>query len=372
MVFPELSELPRNSRNSAELCADRPAGASARTAKWLDASARTGLMGSGRDQPYRRVGELGAMAPELLRQVGFAELPGHVRPGGFDHAAVHRATARAYIAHTANDAVDVLDCKEDRYLYSIPGLTGVAGALVAEEESLVFTSNRGENTVGIFAPDTHDRIAKVGVGLRPNGLAYAPSHGLLVAANVGDSDIAGSHTVSIVDVRAKRLVAEVPVPGRTRWAVYDPDSEAFYVNIAAPAQIVVIDARRPTQIADTLDVPVPGPHGLELDSEAGCLYCACDGKALLALELRSGRVLAEAPLSGVPDVVFHNPALGRIYVAIGDPGVVEVFDSPTLVRSQVLPTEPGAHTLAFDPDRHKIYALLPQTHRAAVYIDGRG
>jgi DNA-binding beta-propeller fold protein YncE len=304
-----------------------------------------------------------------LQHVGFVDLPPHVRPGGFDHAAVHRATGRAYIAHTANDALDVLDCKEDHYLCSIPGLTGVAGALVSEEEGLIFTSNRGEGTVGILAADTHDKIDKVAVGLHPNGLAYAPSHGLLLAANVGDPDIAGSHTVSMVDVRAKRLVAETPVPGRTRWAVYDAGSEVFYINIAAPAQIVLIDARRPAQLAGVLDVPVPGPHGLELDSEAGCLYCACDGKALLALELRSGRVLAEAALTGVPDVVFHNPALGHIYVAIGDPGVVEVFDSPTLVRSQVLPTEPGAHTLAFDPDRHKVYALLPQTHRAAVYVD---
>ena len=106
-----------------------------------------------------------------LRQTGFVELPGHMKPGGFDHAAVHRTTARAYIAHTVNDTVDVLECKEDRYLYSIPGLTGVAGALASDEEGLIFTSNRGEDTVGIFAADRHDQIDKVAVGLRPNGLA---------------------------------------------------------------------------------------------------------------------------------------------------------------------------------------------------------
>lgn len=28
-----------------------------------------------------------------------------------------------------------------------------------------------------------------------------------------------------------------------------------------------------------------------------------------------------------------------------------------------------AHTLAFDAERNKVYAFLPQTHRAAVYVD---
>jgi hypothetical protein len=28
----------------------------------------------------------------------------------------------------------------------------VAGALVSDESQLVFTSNRGENTIGVFAP----------------------------------------------------------------------------------------------------------------------------------------------------------------------------------------------------------------------------
>ena len=33
-----------------------------------------------------------------------------------------------------------------------PNLTAVAGALVSDESQLVFTSNRGENTIGVFAP----------------------------------------------------------------------------------------------------------------------------------------------------------------------------------------------------------------------------
>jgi hypothetical protein len=79
----------------------------------------------------------------MLELLGHVDLPGHARSGGFDHAAVHGARGRLYVAHTANDALDVIDCVTQTYVRSIPGLRGVAGALVSEQHDLVFTSNRG-------------------------------------------------------------------------------------------------------------------------------------------------------------------------------------------------------------------------------------
>jgi DNA-binding beta-propeller fold protein YncE len=299
-------------------------------------------------------------------------LPAHRQPGGFDHAAVHRATARLYVAHTANDAVDVIDCERDRYLHSIAGLTGVAGALVSDARQLVFTSNRGEHTVGIFAPDTEEALVKVPVGIGPNGLAHDPGRNLLLAASVGNPERPGSHTVALVDVDTRALMASVAVPGRTRWTVFDPRQEVFFVNIADPPQIVVIEARHPTRIARVYAVPAAGPHGLDLDVARGRLFCACDAGTLVCLEAHSGRVLDERPLSGVPDVAFLNARLAHLYVAIGDPGIIDVFDSRTLERVETVATERGAHTIAFDGDRNKVYAFLPQTHRAAVYVDTGG
>ena len=43
-----------------------------------------------------------------LGHLGFIDLPAHATAGGFDHAAVHEPTGRIYVAHTANDAVDVI------------------------------------------------------------------------------------------------------------------------------------------------------------------------------------------------------------------------------------------------------------------------
>ena len=241
--------------------------------------------------------------------------------------AVHNATSRLYVAHTVNDALDVIDCAQDQYLHSLPGLTGVAGALVSDERGLFFTSNRGEERCRSFGRARKKCSSRISVGVRPNGLAYDPGRNHLLAANVGDPQVSGSFTVSIVDVDRQEMVHSVPVPGRTRWTVYDPATDAFYVNIASPAQIVVIAAADPARIQRTFDMPIAGPHGLDLDPAGSRMFCACDGKMLLTIDRRSGQVLDQQAISGVPDVIFFNPALHHLYVAIGDPGVIEVFDT---------------------------------------------
>ena len=305
----------------------------------------------------------------MLKQMGYIDLPGHLDAGGFDHAAVHPGLARLYVAHTANDSLDVIDTGEDAYLHSIPGLTGVAGVLVSEQSDLVFSSNRAENSIAMFMPGSESTLEKITVGIRPNGLAFDEQRGLLLSAHVGDPETPGSFTVALVDVIARQVIASIPVPGRTRWAIFDPATEVFYVNISSPPQIVVIDRRAPEKVTRVIAVPAAGPHGLDLDLTGRRLFCASDDGMLVSLNADTGEILAQAPLSGKPDVIFLNPPIGHLYVAVGDPGVIDLFDAHTLQRLETVPTEKGAHTLGFDQLRNKIYAFLPGTHRAEVFSD---
>ena len=304
-----------------------------------------------------------------LQRLGFIDLPPHTGTGGFDHADVHEASGRVYVAHTANDALDVIDFAAQKYVGSIHGLPAVAGALVTESPDTVFTSNRGANTVGIFTPADEPTVEHIGVGIRPNGLAYDPRRGRLLVAHVGDPAVPGSCTVSIVDVRARTRIADHPVAGRTRWTVYDPVADAFHVNVMDPPQILVVGAGDPIGIRRIVTIPHAGPHGLDIDVKRRRLFCACDAGVLVEVDADSGKILASAPIAGVPDVVFFNTALSRLYIAIGEPGIIEVFDTAPLRRHETIPTEAGAHTLSFDASRNVVCAFLPATHRAAVYQD---
>lgn len=302
-----------------------------------------------------------------LHLTGYVTLPEHKGKGGFDHAAVHAASGHVYVAHTANDAVDVVDPAAGKHLFSVPNLSAVAGALVSDESQLVFTSNRGENTIGVFAPGPDPKVAKIAVGVRPNGLAYDTKRRLVLAANVGDPAVPRSYTLSMVDLDAGKMRSSIEVPGRTRWTVFDPEAEAFYVNIMHPSQIVVVDARTPDRVARTMPVPADGAHGLDFDPATRRLFCACDSGVLVTLDAGSGKVLNESRLSGVPDVVWFNSKRRQLYVAVGDPGVVDEFDTRTMADIGTVATEQGAHTTAFPPSGNSLIAFLPGSHRAALY-----
>ena len=159
------------------------------------------------------------------------------------------------------------------------------------------------------------------------------------------------------------------MPGRTRWALFAERQDVFFINIAEAPCIVAIEATHPAEIAKTFEIPAAGPHGLDLDVQVQRLFCACDAKRLICLDSRSGKVSHDVALSGVPDVIFFNAQLGHLYVAIGEPGVIDIIDTERMGLIETIKTEAGAHTIGFDAHRNKVYAFLPGTHRAAVYRD---
>ena len=261
-----------------------------------------------------------------LVRVGFIAVPPGAKQG-FDHADVHRATRRMYVAHTGADRVDVLDCEQQTYVRSLSGLPGVAGVLIDEEHDLLFTSDRGAARVSIFRCSDERLLARVGVGAHPNGLAYDRRRRKLYAFNLGEP-LGESCTASVIDLGSMQVAAELPLPGRPRWALYDESRDRVYANIRDPAQIEV-DRRRGA--GDQRGVRGVERGAARTRARLGDrLFCAADGAALVVLDATPAKKVESLSLPGEPDVVMHDASLRRLYVAIGDPGVVCSFDTERL------------------------------------------
>ena len=173
-----------------------------------------------------------------LVRAGFVPVPPGAKPG-FDHADVYRAGRRLHVAHTGADRVDVLDCAERTFLRSLPDLPGVAGVLIDEDHDLLFTTDRAAARVSIFRCSDERLLGQVEVGPHPNGLAYDRRRRTVYAFNLGDP-LGEGCTLSIVELASMQVVAEIPLPGRPRWAVYDEERDRVLANIREPAHIVVL------------------------------------------------------------------------------------------------------------------------------------
>jgi DNA-binding beta-propeller fold protein YncE len=240
-----------------------------------------------------------------------------------------------YVAHTGADRIDVLDCKLGAYLRALPDHPGVAGILIDTKRDLLLATDRGAGRLSVYRCSDETLLGRVPVGPHPNGVALDTRRRHAYTFDLGEP-LGTSCTATVVDLASRAVLESIPLPGRPRWALFDRSSDAVYANIADPPLILAIDAgtRMPSR---RITVPAAGPHGLALVDAT--LYCAADGGELLAIERDEGRVRARAPLAGVPDVVMHDPVLGRVYVAIGAPGVVQSFEANGLRCLETVATE---------------------------------
>jgi DNA-binding beta-propeller fold protein YncE len=288
----------------------------------------------------------------------YIDLPFHLE-GDFDHGDVSLANGSVFIANTAAGTVEVVDGEHLRHLVTIPGCPEASGVLAAQEEGLVFAAARGAGKLLIIDAVFTTVLREVAVGSRPNGLAWDPRRKHLFVADVQDN------TARLVDPQAGQVITAVSLPGRPRWAVYQQSGDRFLVNIREPALVAVISAST-FELTGQFPVSGMGPHGLDLDQDGRRAFVACDGGNVVVLDTSTGSELAKVSIAGAPDAIWYNTKLGRLYVAIKDPGVINVVNTQTMTVDEQISTEEGAHTTAYDATRQRLYVFLPSC-RVAVY-----
>ncbi len=288
----------------------------------------------------------------MVRLLGDRPIPPR-RPGSFDHGDVHLPTGRIFVTHTSEGTVEVLDPWPLKHRTSILGCQEGSGLLCLPGRDQVVAASRATGKLLLISAKTLTTIRSFVVGERPNGLAWDPNRERLLVADVG------TPRGRLVDVSTGKVVTEVDLPGRPRWCVYDGPTSSFFLCIRDPPSLLVLDS---TDLSTRTShaVPAQGPHGLAIDPVARRAFVATDDAKLVVLSMKDGAVQKVLPLSGPPDVVWHDHRAHRLYVTIGEPGCIDIFDTSTFEKLESARTQDGAHTSALDPTRGFLYAFLPQ------------
>jgi DNA-binding beta-propeller fold protein YncE len=286
------------------------------------------------------------------------DLPLHPKED-FDHGDVSLSNGYVFIANTAAGSVEVVDGERLRHLVTIPDCPEASGVLAAQDDALIFAAARGVGKLLVIDAISATVIRSVDVGSRPNGLAWDTPRKQLLVADVQDN------TARLIDPQAGQVIAVVSLPGRPRWAVYQESGDRFLVNIREPAVVAVVSASS-FELIGQFPISSSGPHGLDLDQRGRRAFVACDGGSVVVLDASTGSELARVSIAGAPDASWYNARLGRLYVAIKDPGVIDVINTQAMTFDEQIATEKGAHTTAYDARLQRLYVFLPSC-RAAVY-----
>lgn len=288
----------------------------------------------------------------MLKKVKEFDLPGP--PGKrFDYLTIDTDDGYLISAHLAANQTYVIDLRLNAVLATVTDTPGAEGVEYVPELKKFYTSNAGDNTIGVVDMNQMKVVKKLKTESKPDGSTYAaPFHKLYVSDERGKAE-------AVVDVTKDEIVKTLHFDSETGMPQYDPVAKKVYVNLQDTNIFAVIDPNADEVIGRYPVGRCKGNHGMTLDPEHHRAFLACEGNELMTVfDLDKNQPIAYLPMAGGPDVIKFDPALKRIYVACSS-GAISVFqmDDPDHYRKlEDFPVEKKVHSLAVDFTTHRVYA----------------
>lgn len=288
-------------------------------------------------------------ASKNVKLIATIHLPGK---GGFtDYLIVSPEAHRLYAGYRTENKLVVVDTQTNSVVDSIVGLSRVCSVALVPERKLGFTTNRGEDTVGVIDLTSNKLLRKIPGGHGPDATIYNTAAKLVCISNHE------GRSITLIDSATERGKT-IPLGGLAEYVQADPKSGLIYQNLEDTNECVVIDPRKEAVIARYKTGPGHEPTGLALDAEHSRLFVACSNEKLVVLDSNTGKLITSLQIGAGVDFAAYDAGLQRIYTANGGSATMTIIhqDSPDgYTVLQNVSTHRGAHALAVDPETHRIY-----------------
>ena len=299
---------------------------------------------------------------QSLKQISTIDLPG---PKGqrFDYLTVDDEDQYLLSAHLGPGILYVIDLKTNKVVKAIPGVPGITGLEYVPGLRKVYTSDWGEEKIGIVDLHSMTVVKRLATELKPNGSAYAaPFRKVYVANTLGKA-------VTVVDVDKDEIVKTIRFESETGMPQYDAKARKIYVNLRSTNEIAEIDPVTDTLLGKSAVDGCEFNHGMAVDSEHHRAFILCTRNRTLAVfALDTHKSIAHFPIPAGADVVKFDTDLGRIYIACssGFISVLQQKGADLYEKLEDFAVEKMVHSLAVDAATHRVYAPEQQENGQPV------
>ena len=225
---------------------------------------------------------IGVAAAEHYAKVAEIKIGG---AGAFDYLTVDSAAKRLYVTHGTE--IVVIDLATNAIVGRIADTPRVHGIAIGAN-GRGFTSNGGENKVGIVDLKTLATLSKVDTGANPDAILYVPSRKEVYAFNhTGES-------ATIIDAEKGTAITTVKLGGQAETGQADAALGKVFVNIEDKSTVDVIDMATHAVVATWPVAPAEEPTGMAIDTASHRVFVG-GGPSLVMLDANSGKVVASVP-----------------------------------------------------------------------------
>src|SRR3954453_17424869 len=208
------------------------------------------------------------LSGQTLKKVAVIDLSG---PKGqrFDYLTMDDEDGFLLSAHLGPGILYVINVRTNKLVKAIPGVPGITGLEYVPGLRKVYTSDWGEEKIGVIDLRKMSVIKRLATAAKPNGSTYAePYRKVYVSDTLGKA-------VAVIGVDKDEIFKTLRFDSETGMPQYDSVARKVYVNLRSTSQIAEID---PSTDSVVNRDPVQGcefNHGMELESEGhrGFLLC---------------------------------------------------------------------------------------------------
>jgi DNA-binding beta-propeller fold protein YncE len=292
------------------------------------------------------------LSGQTLKKVAAIDLPG---PKGqrFDYLTMDDEDGYLLSAHLGPGILYVINVHTNALVKAIPGVPGITGLEYVPGLRKVYTSDWGEEKIGVVDLRKMSVIKRLPTAAKPNGSTYAaPYRKVYVSDTLGKA-------VAVVNVDTDEIIKTLTFKSETGMPQYDAVGRKVYVNLRNTNEVAEIDPSTDTIVGK---YPVQGcefNHGMALDSERHRAFLLCGkNRTMSVFALDKHDAIARLPLPLGADVVKFDPGLRRIYAACSS-GVIAIYqedDGGHFRKIEDFPVQKMVHSLAVDASSHRVYA----------------
>jgi hypothetical protein len=289
-----------------------------------------------------------ARAPLLLEaKVGLGTVEGRI-----DHMALDAKRGRLFVAELGNNTVAVVSLSDRRVIHVIDGLKEPQGVGYLASNDTLYVANGGDGTLLMYAGADYALTGRL--DLRDD------ADNIRVDENTNQIFVGyGGGAIALIDAATSRQVGNVSLKGHPESFQLSRDGQRIFVNVPTVRAVAVIDRAASKQVAQW-NLRYQGNFPMALDEPNQRILVAFRSPPRLsAYAMSDGAPLATIEICGDADDVFLDANRRRVYVSCGE-GMLDILESRDagFARIARIPTEPGARTALFNPERDRLFVAV--------------
>jgi len=266
----------------------------------------------------------------------------------WDYATFDTANRRLFVAR--ENGVTTIDVDTGKVTDKFIAGQQVHSVVLLDNNRALITNGAADNAT-IFNRSTGEVLAHIPTGRKPDGASLDPASGTLVIMDgIG-------HDAVFADPKNAAVLGRLALDGEPGTPVPDGHGLIFSA-IADHSEIAVIDVAARKLVRQ---YPLPqceDASGLALDPESGVLLVTCANLKALGVSAASGSILGSVAISKYPDAIDFDPVRRVFYVPCVVPGTLDVVGEGKGGAPQLLASVPiafGVHTEALDEKGGLLY-----------------